>query len=624
VVAANPATGFTWQGEVDAAGKVTGGGALSSDPVLAARDAALAHLREDYAELAPALDLTWTRARTTPEGQVGLGSYQYRAGYWVINISYPIVAPQAVVYRVLVANEGTGFQWQGKVDAVGQVTETQAATSGRPVIGWYGQVKQPPAGDPADGYFALEPAGSGEFGLFAADVSLEAQIASLRDGGAYAHVWGTLACGVADDQGCPILVTRLRPESTVIPSAPDPVEDWEGTVLSLPAMAQFDDYFLLAGEPPIRYGIASVEPALASKLEGLRDTGTPVRVWGRLTCGVPDVNGVQIEVIALDAAAGPGAAGPPAVDAWVGTVVASAPGSPSGSDFLREDGQQYGLSSADAKLEKRFEALRATGEPVRIWGQLSGETVQVERLELASEGGTVEGWEGMLVKLAPGAEYDDYFVRADGQRFGIGSTTQSIQQEIEAMRWTGAQVKVWGELLEDAPDVEGRRIEAERLESVSGSATEPRNLSVFASALASSALAPDEWGTYDVGSAVDSVVETPWVEGVDGPGVGEWLLLTFPGPIELERMGFVVGYDRTETTFANNNRLKKALLSFSNGEQMELAFSDTRGVQTIPLVRAGGAAVLTSSVKVTILEVYPGSRYDDTCIGEIEAWGRAR
>jgi hypothetical protein len=52
--------------------------------------------------------------------------------------------------------------------------------------------------------------------------------------------------------------------------------------------------------------------------------------------------------------------------------------------------------------------------------------------------------------------------------------------------------------------------------------------------------------------------------------------------------------------------------------------SDTRGIQTIPLVRAPAAAIQTSSVKVTIAEVYPGSKYNDTCIGEIEVWGRTK
>jgi len=631
VVAANQVSGFTWQGEVDAAGKVTEGSAQASDPVLAARDAVLAHLNERYQEQAPERGLTWTRARTTPEGLVGVGSYQYRAGYWVINVSYPILAPRMVVYKVLVSNEGTGFQWQGEVDATGQVTETRAASSGKPVIGWYGQLNRLPAGDQFDDYFRLEPEGSGEFGLSGADVSIEAQIESLRDSGAYAHIWGTLVCGVADYKGCEILVTRLRPEGTEFPLSPDPVEGWEGTVSSLPAMAQYDDYFVLAGDLPIRYGIASGDPSLARELESLRDTRTVVRLWGRLTCGVPDVNASQIDVIAFEVAGGSSSTRPTEVEGWVGTVVALAPGSQYHDYFARADGEQFGLGSTDPKLEKRIEALRTTGERVRVWGQLlndvpdvQGRQIQVERLELESESGTVDGWTGAVVKLPPGAEYDDYFARVDGQRFGLGSTQESVQQEIESLRWTGAQVKVWGELLDETPDVEGRQIQVERLEAVSAPATEPRNLSFFASALASSALAPDEWGAYDVGSAVDGVVETPWVEGVEGPGVGQWLLLTFPGPIELERIGFGVGYDRTETTFANNNRLKKAILSFSNGEQVELTLSDTRGIQTIPLVRAPAAAIQTSSVKVTIAEVYPGSKYNDTCIGEIEVWGRTK
>jgi hypothetical protein len=47
------------------------------DEVRAARDAALAYVSGRYGEQAPALGLTWTGERTTPEGVVGSETYQY-------------------------------------------------------------------------------------------------------------------------------------------------------------------------------------------------------------------------------------------------------------------------------------------------------------------------------------------------------------------------------------------------------------------------------------------------------------------------------------------------------------------------------------------------------------------
>jgi len=35
-------------------------------------------------------------------------------------------------------------------------------------------------------------------------------------------------------------------------------------------------------------------------LENLRDTRQTIRVWGQMVCGVPDVNGCQIQVNRLE------------------------------------------------------------------------------------------------------------------------------------------------------------------------------------------------------------------------------------------------------------------------------------------------------------------------------------
>jgi hypothetical protein len=94
-----------------------------SDPV-GARDAVLAYLAENYGAEAPAAGLAWTEKHTKPEGLVGGESYEYTAGDWVIAVSYPVVAPENVVYTIQVSNQATGFRWEGQVDAQGQVTET--------------------------------------------------------------------------------------------------------------------------------------------------------------------------------------------------------------------------------------------------------------------------------------------------------------------------------------------------------------------------------------------------------------------------------------------------------------------------------------------------------------------
>jgi hypothetical protein len=61
----------------------------------------------------------------------------------------------------------------------------------------------------------------------------------------------------------------------------------------------------LQGDYPVRYGISSYIAEngfliYKEELESLRDTGRTIRVSGQLICGVPDVNGCQIQVSQLE------------------------------------------------------------------------------------------------------------------------------------------------------------------------------------------------------------------------------------------------------------------------------------------------------------------------------------
>jgi hypothetical protein len=526
------------------------------DEVRTARDVALAYASGRYGEQAPALGLNWTEERTTPEGLVGSETFTFTTGDWVVTITYPIVAPEAVVYQVVVTNPTTGFQWEGEVNAVLQVTETLAPTGGLPVVGWLGNVISLPAGSQYDDYLSLMPEGAGEIGVEGADEAIEAEIVALRDKeepGKYAHFWGTLMCDVPDYGGCQLLVARVRAGTAI--SDPEPVAAWEGTIVSNPPGSQFDDYFTLAGDFPVGYGIDSLDSVVAAQLEGLRDTGITAQVWGQLRTGVPDAFGSQIEV---------------------------------------------------TRVEGVGEPLAPTPTP--------------------EEGATepMQDWAGVIVKLPPGNQFGHYFERDDGQRFDIGSTDADITQQINEVRWTGARIRVWGKLLTGVPAVEARHIEVERLEIISGPAEEARNLTPFATTSASSHLPTDRGGQYQSWMATDGALETSWVEGVAGSGIGEWFTLTFPGTIEVHSISMDVGYDRDADIFAKNNRIKKVTLVFSSGEQVELGFADRRGMQTIPLVRAPGPNIETTTVKVVIDEVFPGTRYDDTCLAEIEVWGVAK
>jgi hypothetical protein len=324
------------------------------------------------------------------------------------------------------------------------------------------------------------------------------------------------------------------------------------------------------------------------------------------------------------------------VEAWTGVIVGNPSGAQFDDYFERQafDGGRYGIDSLDEEIRQRILALRDTGATVRVWGTLfldvpdvEGRQIQVTRLEAETpstplETQDVAGWIGSVVKTPRGSQFREYFLRDDGERFGIGSTNDAVNQQIAEVTWSGAQIQVWGDLVTGVPAVEGRQIEVERLEILSGSAEEARNLTPLATTSASSRLPADVTGQYDSWAATDGFLETSWVEGAPGSGIGEWLMLTFPGTIEVHSVSVDIGYDRDGDIFSKNNRIKKAILVFSSGEQLELEFADQRGLQAIPLARAPGPNITTTFVKVIIAEVYPGSTYDDTCLAEIEIWGR--
>jgi hypothetical protein len=176
---------------------------------------------------------------------------------------------------------------------------------GLPVVGWYGSVHSLPAEANHDDYISLLPEGAGEVGLVGESPAVESMIVNMRDKeppNKYAHFWGTLSCGVSDYAGCQLVVTHMRPDGPGPFFNPDPVEGWEGTLITNSAWAQIDDALVLAGPYPVHYGVWSEDPTVTAQLEGYRNSGVTLRVWGQVTCGVMDANGCQIQVSRVEEA----------------------------------------------------------------------------------------------------------------------------------------------------------------------------------------------------------------------------------------------------------------------------------------------------------------------------------
>lgn len=117
--------------------------------------------------------------------------------------------------------------------------------------------------------------------------------------------------------------------------------------------------------------------------------------------------------------------------------------------------------------------------------------------------------------------------------------------------------------------------------------------------------------TYTPDNVIDGTRKTAWIEGVDGPGLGEWLRFDFDREINLHRILILPGYFKSPEIWKMNNRLSAATFSFSDGSSQVFNFPDRMERQSLDV-----GSVKTRWVRLTIGNVYLGTD-PDTGISEI-------
>ena len=121
--------------------------------------------------------------------------------------------------------------------------------------------------------------------------------------------------------------------------------------------------------------------------------------------------------------------------------------------------------------------------------------------------------------------------------------------------------------------------------------------------------------TYYASNAIDGKRTTAWIEGVDGPGLGEWIRFDFDREINVHRILIQPGYFKSPQIWAENNRLASMTAQFSDGTSRELKFADIMESQKIEV-----GSVKTRWVKLVIKSVYYGANpgpSDDTGLSEV-------
>ncbi len=104
-----------------------------------------------------------------------------------------------------------------------------------------------------------------------------------------------------------------------------------------------------------------------------------------------------------------------------------------------------------------------------------------------------------------------------------------------------------------------------------------------------------------------------WAEGVEGDGLNEWLKFDFVFPINITSIRIWNGLKISQALYKANGRVKKLLITTSTGEEKMVNLRDKFEEQSIPVSFSNAV----NWVKITILEVYPGLKYKDTCISGV-------
>ena len=123
--------------------------------------------------------------------------------------------------------------------------------------------------------------------------------------------------------------------------------------------------------------------------------------------------------------------------------------------------------------------------------------------------------------------------------------------------------------------------------------------------------------TYEIRNTLDGQLATAWNSHGDvrGPEVGETLTFRFRTPVRLARIEVVNGYAKSRSVFAQNGRVRQAVVR-TDGAEIPVSLRDTRA--RTPL---SGSFGVTSSVTIVVRSVYPGSTYPDLALTEIAFFG---
>lgn len=145
--------------------------------------------------------------------------------------------------------------------------------------------------------------------------------------------------------------------------------------------------------------------------------------------------------------------------------------------------------------------------------------------------------------------------------------------------------------------------------------------SVIRSVSASSYLDEPQYGlTHNANCLIDGSTSSVWCEDVSGNGEGEWVKFDLSGRCMVSGFTIYNGHQQDSDLYQKNSRVRKVTVTFSDGTEQTYELADKLGKQGFNFDKP----VDTDSVKFTIVSVYEGYKYEDTCISEISLKGTVK
>ena len=125
------------------------------------------------------------------------------------------------------------------------------------------------------------------------------------------------------------------------------------------------------------------------------------------------------------------------------------------------------------------------------------------------------------------------------------------------------------------------------------------------------------------GDAHDRKLETTWVEGAPHAGAGERRTFTFivtthdTTRLAVTACSIASGYQFSQKLFRQNARPRTLQLLYDGRPVALLDLKDSMGLQRFSIPKLPLPRPSRHTITFQILDVYPGGKYDDTCITEI-------